>query len=60
MRYMFAVYGQRPPGPLQVLNGVITLTSSPKDHWTLKTGYFEDPNPAIQVETLPLEGPPDP
>ena len=29
----------------------------PKDHWTLKTGYFEDPNPAIQVQTLPLEGP---
>ena len=28
-----------------------------KDHWTLKTGYFEDPNPAIQVQTLPLEGP---
>ena len=19
----------------------------PKDHWTLKTGYFEDPTPAI-------------
>ena len=31
--------------------------SSPKDHWTLKTGYFEDPTPAIQVQTLPLEGP---
>ena len=30
---------------------------SPKDHWTLKTGYFEDPTPAIQVQTLPLEGP---
>ena len=29
----------------------------PKDHWTLSTGYFEDPNPAIQVQTLPLEGP---
>ena len=30
----------------------------PKDHWTLKTGYFEDQNtPAIQVQTLPLEGP---
>ena len=29
----------------------------PKDHWTLKTGYFEDPTPAIQVQTLPLEGP---
>ena len=26
-------------------------------HWTLKTGYFEDPTPAIQVQTLPLEGP---
>ena len=22
-----------------------------------KTGYFEDPNPATQVQTLPLEGP---
>ena len=29
----------------------------PKDHWTLKTGYFEDPTPAMQVQTLPLEGP---
>ena len=29
----------------------------PKDHWTLKTGYFEDPTPVIQVQTLPLEGP---
>ena len=29
----------------------------PKDHWTLETGYFEDPTPAIQVQTLPLEGP---
>ncbi len=29
----------------------------PKDHWTLKTSYFEDPTPAIQVQTLPLEGP---
>ena len=25
----------------------------PKDHWTLKTGYFEDPTPAIQVQTGP-------
>ena len=24
----------------------------PKDHWTLKPGYFEDPTPAIQVQTL--------
>ena len=30
---------------------------NPKDHWTLKTGFFEDPTPAIQVQTLPLEGP---
>ena len=30
---------------------------SPKDHWTLKTGYLEDPTLAIQVQTLPLEGP---
>ena len=29
----------------------------PKDHWTLNTGYFEDPTPSIQVQTLPLEGP---
>ena len=29
----------------------------PKDHWTLKTGYFEDPTPATHVQTLPLEGP---
>ena len=29
----------------------------PQDHWTLKTVYFEDPTPAIQVQTLPLEGP---
>ena len=29
----------------------------PKDHWPLKTGYFEDPTPTIQVQTLPLEGP---
>ena len=25
--------------------------SYPKDHWTLKTGYFEDPNPATQVRS---------
>ena len=29
----------------------------PKDHWTLKSGYFEDTTPAFQVQTLPLEGP---
>ena len=29
----------------------------PEDRWTLKTGYFEDLTPAIQVQTLPLEGP---
>ena len=29
----------------------------PKDHWTLKTGNFEDLIPGIQVQTLPLEGP---
>ena len=33
------------------------LSDLPKDHWTLKTGHFEDPTPAIQVQTLPLEGP---
>ncbi len=31
--------------------------SNLKDHWTLKTGYFEDPTPAMQVQNLPLEGP---
>ena len=36
---------------------LIEKISHPKDHWTLKTGYFEDPTPAIQVQTLPLEGP---
>ena len=35
----------------------VALSQYPKDHWTLKTGYFEAPNPAIQVQTLPLEGP---
>ncbi len=29
----------------------------PKDHWTLKTGNFEDLIPAMQVQTLPFEGP---
>ena len=34
------------------------IMTSPKDHWTLKTGYFEDATPAIQVlGPLPLEGP---
>ena len=33
------------------------LARYPKDHWTLKTGYLEDPTLAIQVQTLPLEGP---
>ena len=29
-----------------------TIISYPKDHWTLKTGYFEDQNtPAIQVRS---------
>ncbi len=32
-------------------------TYCPKDHWTLKNCYFEDPTPAIQVQSLPLEGP---
>ncbi len=27
------------------------LITIPKDHWTLKTGYFEDPTPAIQVHS---------
>ena len=38
-------------------NSRLQICPLPKDHWTLKTGYFEDPNPAIQVQTLPLEGP---
>ena len=36
---------------------IFTLLSLSKLHWTLKTGYFEDPTPAIQVQTLALEGP---
>ena len=35
----------------------ITYLAGPKDHWTLKSAYFEDPTPVIQVQTLPLEGP---
>ena len=35
----------------------ISECKHPKDHWTLKIGYFEAPTPAIQVQTLPLEGP---
>ena len=35
----------------------IHLLNVPKDRWTLETGYFEDLTPAIQVQTLPLEGP---
>ena len=35
----------------------LSSETNPKDHWTLKTSYFEDPTPAIQVQTLPLEGP---
>ena len=27
----------------------------PKDHWTLKTGYFEDPTPAIQVQSIGIK-----
>ena len=34
----------------------LTCLSCPKDHWTLKTGYLEDPTPAIQAQTLPLQG----
>ena len=50
------------PGPNNPIRNVQTtsevfLAFYPKDHWTLKTGYFEDPTPAIQVQTLPLEGP---
>ena len=29
---------------------------NPKDHWTLKTGYFEDPTPAIQVQNPSIGG----
>ena len=39
------------------MSASLKKSSVPKDHWTLKTGYFEDPTPAIQVQTLPLEGP---
>ena len=41
----------------QMIIMIIIQNMHPKDHWTLKTGYFEDPTPAIQVQTLPLEGP---
>ena len=50
-------------GILVVKRGIVFPTFGffyfccPKDHWTLKTGYFEDLTPAIQVQTLPLEGP---
>ena len=37
-----------------ILTGFLSI---PKDHWTLTTGYFEDPTPAIQVQNLSLEGP---
>ena len=43
------------PGSFSLLIWPFLLT--PKDHWTLKTGFFEDPTPAVQVQTLPLEGP---
>ena len=41
---------------LQEMHAEASKTLYPKDHWTLKTGYFEDPTPAIQIQTLPLEG----
>ena len=31
--------------------GFLQDYSHPKDHWTLKTGHFEDPTPAIQGQT---------
>ena len=40
-----------------VVAGPIFNITLRKDHWTLKTGYFEDRTPSIQVQTLPLEGP---
>ena len=45
------------PGLIFRRVGIYPKCWYPKDHWTLKTGYFEDPTPAIQVQTLPLEGP---
>ena len=50
------------PGILKVVNGVITLISSPEDHWTLK-GLAILRTLTLRVSgpfTLPLEGPPDP
>ena len=41
----------------KVLCALLGKCKFPKDHWTLKTGYFENPTPAIQVQNLPLEGP---
>ena len=45
------------PLPQIPLNSGLGFIHNPKDHGTLKTAYFEDPNLAIQVQTLPLEGP---
>ena len=45
---------------LNVAREMANKLSYPKDHWTLKTGYFEDPTPTIQLQNLPLEGPGDP
>ena len=39
--------------------GISLELNSPKylDSWPLKSSYFEDPDPAIQIQSLPLEGP---
>ena len=40
-----------PQGSGKKRNKMISTTTYPKDHWTLKTGYFEDIIPAIQVRS---------
>ena len=56
--YPLKINGSKRTFPINKRNDMLTIISLlPQDHWTLKTGYFEDPNPAIQVQTLPLEGP---
>ena len=47
------------PRGMKQLQDVFFPRIYPKDHWTLKTGYFEDPGPLRHTGsfTLPLEGP---
>ena len=45
--YPFYLAGFLPLGPECELFLLLWVTSLPKDHWTLKTGYFEDPYPLL-------------